>query len=85
MSGYDLGALADLVACPECRAKLAVTAESLICTGQECRLSYPVREGIPLLLVDEAELLEESAWRAAVGASETSGAKETAAGEESES
>jgi len=77
MSGYELGRLADLIACPECHAKLVVgnrsseageSAESLVCTGSGCRLSYPVREGIPMLLVDEAESLEESAWQAAVGA-----------------
>ena len=76
MSGYELGRLADLIACPECHAKLVVgnrsseageSAESLVCTGSGCRLSYPVREGIPMLLVDEAESLEDSAWQAAVG------------------
>ena len=106
MSGYELGRLADLIACPECHAKLVVgnrsseageSAESLVCTGFGCRLSYPVREGIPMLLVDEAESLEESAWQAAVGAavgdavgdvseeSETDVESETEAGEENES
>jgi len=77
MSGYELGRLADLIACPECHSKLVViseagqageSTESLVCTGSACRLSYPVREGIPLLLVDEAKSLEDSAWQAAVGA-----------------
>ena len=106
MSGYELGRLADLIACPECHAKLVVgnrsseageSAESLVCTGSGCRLSYPVREGIPMLLVDEAESLEESAWQAAVGAavvaavgdvseeSETDVESETDAGGENES
>jgi len=106
MSGYELGRLADLIACPECHAKLVVgnrsseageSAESLVCTGSACRLSYPVREGIPMLLVDEAESLEDSAWQAAVGAavvaavgdvseeSETDDENEPEAGEENES
>lgn len=46
--------LLDLVVCPACRADLAVdeAAEELVCTG--CGLAYPVRDDIPVLLVDEA-------------------------------
>jgi len=48
----------DLVAilvCPQCKGSLLQEpAESgFIC--QACRLRYPVREGIPVMLVDEAE------------------------------
>ena len=83
MSGYELGRLADLIACPECHAKLVVgnrsseageSAESLVCTGSGCRLSYPVREGIPMLLVDEAETLEQAEWQTAVGSKGTTAA-----------
>ena len=59
MSEYDLASLSDLVACPGCQGQLFVTSESLVCTERMCRLSFPVREGIPVLLIDEAELLEE--------------------------
>ncbi len=45
-------ALLDLIVCPDCRGDLAVTGEELVC--QSCGLAYPVRDDIPVLLVDEA-------------------------------
>ncbi len=45
--------LLDILACPNCTGPLQATAEALIC--RSCRLSYPIREGIPVLLVEEAE------------------------------
>ncbi|MDH6110796.1 uncharacterized protein YbaR (Trm112 family) [Kitasatospora sp. MAP12-15] len=50
--------LLEILVCPQCRAALteAGTAEQLelACTGDDCGLLYPVRDGIPVLLVDEA-------------------------------
>jgi len=53
--------LLEIIVCPQCHGKLtpreAATFEGeggeLACQG-ECRLVYPVRDGIPVLLVDEA-------------------------------
>ncbi len=47
-------ALLDIVVCPDCRGGLAVdeTAGELVCIS--CGLAYPVRDDIPVLLVDEA-------------------------------
>jgi uncharacterized protein YbaR (Trm112 family) len=49
-------ALLDVLACPNCHAPLAVDHDKneLVCTGNGCGLAYPVRDGIPVLLVDEA-------------------------------
>lgn len=46
--------LLEILVCPKCRAGLRVDdpANELVCTG--CGLAYPVRENIPVLLVDEA-------------------------------
>lgn len=46
----------DVAACPACRAKLAIDygADSLVCTRPGCGLVYPIRDGIPILLIDEA-------------------------------
>ena len=47
-------ALLEILACPACRSALRAdeAAEELVCTG--CGLAYPVRDDIPVLLVDEA-------------------------------
>ncbi len=41
-----------IIVCPDCHADLRVEAEELVCVG--CGLIYPVRDDIPVLLVDEA-------------------------------
>ncbi len=48
-------ALLEILACPSCHAGLRPddAASMLDCTG--CGLRYPVRDGIPVLLIDEAE------------------------------
>ncbi len=49
--------LLEILACPECKAPLDYfpAASSLVCRAE--RLAYPVREEIPVLLVDDAEAL----------------------------
>jgi uncharacterized protein YbaR (Trm112 family) len=46
--------LLEILACPACHGELRVddSAEELVCT--RCGLAYPVRDDIPVLLVDEA-------------------------------
>ncbi|MFF4649612.1 Trm112 family protein [Streptomyces sp. NPDC001380] len=50
--------LLDILVCPQCRAPLTESEHEdgpeLVCTSAECGLAYPVRDGIPVLLVDEA-------------------------------
>ncbi|GAA1501598.1 Trm112 family protein [Kitasatospora kazusensis] len=50
--------LLDILVCPQCHAALAESGQGdeteLRCTGESCGLVYPVRDGIPVLLVDEA-------------------------------
>lgn len=48
--------LVEILACPSCRSQLALDYEGyeLVCTNAHCGLAYPIREGIPVLLVDEA-------------------------------
>ncbi|HEX5493364.1 MAG TPA: Trm112 family protein [Mycobacteriales bacterium] len=46
--------LLEILVCPECRSAVRVddAAGELVCTG--CGLAYPVRDDIPVMLVDEA-------------------------------
>jgi len=49
--------LLDLLACPVCKGplKLAKDPEELTCLGD--RLAYPIRDDIPVMLVEEAREL----------------------------
>jgi uncharacterized protein YbaR (Trm112 family) len=48
--------LLEILACPACHATLREDAEhsELVCTDSGCALAYPVRDHIPVLLIDEA-------------------------------
>ncbi|MGA8847416.1 MAG: Trm112 family protein [Nocardioides sp.] len=45
-------ALLEIIVCPDCHGTLALTGAELVC--QTCGLAYPIKDQIPVLLVDEA-------------------------------
>ncbi len=45
--------LLDILACPVCKTPVRLEGERLICS--QCGRRYPIREGIPVMLVDQAE------------------------------
>ena len=47
--------LLEVLACPACKAAVKEEGDWIVCTSPSCGLRYPVREGIPVMLVDEAE------------------------------
>jgi hypothetical protein len=49
--------LLDVLACPKCKGDLAYkkAEQKLICG--KCRLAYRIEDGIPIMLVEEAEKL----------------------------
>ncbi len=51
--------LLDILVCPICKANLEYdkTASELIC--KPCKLAYPIRDGIPVMLEDEARVLKD--------------------------
>jgi len=48
--------LLDILRCPKCKSKVEINAEKtkLKCVNPECALAYPIRDEIPVMLVDEA-------------------------------
>ena len=47
--------LLEILACPKCKADVKLEGDRIICQNPQCGLRYPVRDGIPVMLIDEAE------------------------------
>jgi uncharacterized protein len=48
--------LLDILICPNCHGEIEyIEAEGVIFCRGDCRYRYPVRDGIPVMLIDEAE------------------------------
>ena len=53
--------LLDVLACPLTRTKLRWDAEAQELVSEAAGLAFPVREGVPVLLVEEARPLDRQA------------------------
>ena len=47
--------LMDILACPKCKKPVVQDGETIKCTNPDCGLVYPIRDGIPVMLIEEAE------------------------------
>ena len=47
--------LLSILACPACKAKIALENELLVCGA--CGRRYPIRDGIPIMLIEEGDRL----------------------------
>ncbi len=45
--------LLEILACPACKAPVRQEGDRIVCT--KCGLRYPIRDDIPVMLIDEAE------------------------------
>jgi uncharacterized protein YbaR (Trm112 family) len=68
VSEFDFEAVKDLIRCPETRAELVYHNGMLVSTDPDSRLRYTVKDGIPNLLVDDAEPLPQGQWEDAMRA-----------------
>lgn len=53
--------LLEILVCPKCKSKVELTPDKngLLCTNVDCRLVYPIRDEIPVMLVEEAKVQEQ--------------------------
>lgn len=51
--------LLDILACPKCKGDILLDEEKegLVCP--KCKLLYPIKDEIPIMLIDEAQKLQE--------------------------
>ena len=46
--------LLDILACPKCKGALRLTEQQDGLACQACKLLYPIKDDIPIMLIDEA-------------------------------
>lgn len=53
----------DILACPLCKADVKLTADEKGLKCVQCHRVYPIKEGIPIMLIDEATIEPERTTR----------------------
>ncbi len=51
--------LLDILVCPLCRVPVKLTADSQGLKCSQCRRVYPIKDDIPVMLIDEAKIEPE--------------------------
>lgn len=59
--------LMEILVCPLSHAPLEEVDGWLVSTDAGTRRRYPIRDGIPVMLIDESEELSEADWAEALG------------------
>jgi hypothetical protein len=55
--------LLEMLVCPLSRAPLVLDEDTLVSTDPATRRRYRIDDGIPVMLIDESEELDEATWR----------------------
>jgi uncharacterized protein YbaR (Trm112 family) len=45
----------EILVCPECKTSVSQEGSWLVCSNPDCGLRYPIQDGIPVMLVEEAQ------------------------------
>ncbi len=54
--------LLDILCCPETKADLVLDGETLVSTDKKTRRRYKIENDIPIMLIDESEILSVEEW-----------------------
>ncbi|HOJ59834.1 MAG TPA: hypothetical protein PK878_06075 [bacterium] len=55
--------LLEILACPLTKAPVVLDGEWLVSTDPQTRKRYPIKDDIPVMLIEESEEMNESEWR----------------------
>lgn len=58
--------LMEILVCPVSHAPLREIGDWLVSTDAATRRRYPIRDGIPVMLIDESEVMDQADWEAAM-------------------
>lgn len=58
--------LLEILACPLSKAPVVVDGDWIVSTDAQTRRRYPIKDEIPVMLVEESEEMSEDEWRAAM-------------------
>jgi hypothetical protein len=56
--------LLDILCCPESKAELVLDGNFLVSTDKATRRRYKIVDDIPVMLIDESEVLDIETWKA---------------------
>ncbi|MEX0727329.1 MAG: hypothetical protein WEB58_08660 [Planctomycetaceae bacterium] len=60
---FNTPLLESILVCPKSKAALVQHGDALVSTDPATRMRYDIRDGIPVMLVDEATELSDAEWR----------------------
>ncbi len=55
--------LLEILVCPESKAPLVLDGDTLVSTDAKTRRRYRIKDDIPVMLIDESEILSEDEWK----------------------
>ncbi len=54
--------LLKILACPDCKTSVVPDGEALVCANDQCRRQYRIEDDIPVMLIDESNVLTPEEW-----------------------